>query len=122
GQGNEEVARIEERLHALAADLVKGGRQVAGLRRLSGGASQEMWSFDVHGDEGVAPMIMRRAPGGTEHASNSHARYAAEARLNILAAQAGVPVPHVHLLLEPHHELGSGCIMQRLEGEALGRK
>lgn len=121
-QGNEEVARIEERLHAVAAELVTGGRQVSALRRLSGGASQEMWSFDVHGDEGTAPMIMRRAPGGTERVSNSHAGYAAEARLNILAAQAGVPVPRVHLLLEPRHELGSGFIMQRLEGEALGRK
>jgi len=121
-QGNEEVARLEESLNVLAADLVEGGRQVSGLRRLSGGASQEMWSFDVQGDDGVAPMIMRRAPGGTERSSSSHAGYAAEARLNVLAAQAGVPVPRVHLLLEPKHGLGSGFIMQRLEGEALGRK
>jgi len=121
-QGNEEVARIEAGLNGLAADLVPGGRQVTGLRRLSGGASQEMWSFDVHADGDVAPMIMRRAPGGNAHASSSHAGYAAEARLNILAAQAGVPVPRVHLLLEPQHGLGSGFIMQRLEGEALGRK
>nr|MBF0684713.1 phosphotransferase family protein [Pseudomonas sp.] len=121
-QGNEEVAQIRERLDALANQLVAGGRQINSLRRLSGGASQEMWSFDVQGVGDTTPMILRRAPGGNEQASTGHAGYAAEARLNILAAQAGVPVPRIHLLLEPHHGLGSGFIMQRLEGEALGRK
>lgn len=116
------VAQVENRLQALAPRLMPGGRTIQGLRRLSGGASQEMWGFDVLGDAAPVSLIMRRAPAGKAGTSNSHAGYAAEARLNVLAAKAGVPVPPVHLLLEPEHGLGHGFIMGKVEGEALGRK
>ncbi len=116
------AVQVESHLQALAPLLVPGASAVHGLRRLSGGASQEMWGFDVSGSEGPVSLIMRRAPAGKSHGSGGHAGFAAEARLNILAAQAGVPVPRVHLLLEPQHGLGHGFIMQKVEGEALGRK
>lgn len=117
-----EAAQLERQLRSLAPSLMPGGCDIRGLQRLSGGASQEMWAFEVCGDAGVAALIMRRAPSGRLDSSESHAGYAAEARLNILAARAGVPVPEVCLLLEPGHGLGAGFIMRRVAGEALGRK
>jgi aminoglycoside phosphotransferase (APT) family kinase protein len=45
-----------------------------------------------------------------------------EARLLGLAAQAGVPVPRVRHVLAPEDGLGSGYLMQRLEGETIPRR
>ncbi len=40
------------------------GLRVENLTRLSGGASQETWSFDATGNGETLPLILRRAPGG----------------------------------------------------------
>ena len=45
-----------------------------------------------------------------------------EAALLGLAAQARVPVPRVCAVLEPGHGLGEGFVMERIDGETLGRK
>lgn len=47
---------------------------------------------------------------------------ATEAALIGLAAQAGVPVPTVRYVLAPEDGLGSGYLMQRLEGETIPRR
>ena len=39
--------RLQQQLQALAPQLQPGGCGIAELRRLSGGASQETWSFDL---------------------------------------------------------------------------
>jgi aminoglycoside phosphotransferase (APT) family kinase protein len=38
------------------------------------------------------------------------------------AASARVPVPRVRMILEPSDELGSGYVMERLEGETIARR
>lgn len=86
--------------------------------RLSGGASQEIWSFDVVTGGEELPLIMRRNPGGTEIREGA-AGMAAEARLMRLAAEAGAPVPRVLHLLTEAEGLGAGFIMQRIDGETL---
>jgi aminoglycoside phosphotransferase (APT) family kinase protein len=100
--------------------------RVAGLRRLSGGASQETWAFDLLAAPGAADpprgLILRRAPAGAAARGRENAGLAAEAVLIALAARAGVPVPEVVAVLGPRHGLGEGFVMQRLSGETLGRR
>ena len=84
-----------------------GGGEVTDLRRLSGGASRETWSFD-HGGRG---LILRRDPPGAPRAGGM----ATEAALFEAAASAGVPVPAlVHA--------GEWLVMERIDGETIPRK
>jgi len=46
----------------------------------------------------------------------------AEATLMQLAHDAGLPSPRVMHVLVPEDELGTGFIMQRIEGETIARK
>jgi aminoglycoside phosphotransferase (APT) family kinase protein len=99
-----------------------GPGRVQGLRRLSGGASQETWAFDRVSAAGARPLILRRAPAGAAQRGSDGPGLAAEAVLIGLAGAAGVPVPEVVAVLGPQHGLGDGFIMQRLPGETLGRR
>ena len=97
------------------------GRPVAGLQRLSGGASQETWAFELAATP-PRPLILRRAPAGAAQRAAGSAGLAAEAALITLAGQYSVPVPQVLRLLQPADGLGEGFVMQRLPGETLGRR
>ncbi len=92
------------------------------LRRLSGGASQETWAFDWGVGDTAQALILRRAPPGAALRDRGNPGLAGEAALIGQAGPAGVPVPQVLLVLQPQHGLGDGFIMQRLPGEALGRR
>ena len=92
-------------LEAQLAELL--GAPVTGLRRLSGGASRETWSFDCAG----RALIIRRDPPGAEKAG-----MAVEARLLRAAEAVGVPVPEV-VAAAP-----SFIVMTRVEGETIPRK
>jgi aminoglycoside phosphotransferase (APT) family kinase protein len=96
---------------------------IAGLRRLSGGASNETWSFDAEG-EAALPLILRRRPGGAADATPTSValRLETEAELLRLAGAAKVPVPGVRFALAPEDGLGSGYVMDRLAGETLARR
>lgn len=97
-----------------------GGRLVD-LRRLSGGASQELWAFDVESNGRRTPLILRRNPGGAIRRETA-AGMETEARLIRLAEQAGARVPPVAYVLSPEDRLGSGFLMERIEGETLARR
>jgi aminoglycoside phosphotransferase (APT) family kinase protein len=95
------------------------GVRVEGVRRLSGGASRETWSFDaIDGDGARHPLVLRRDPGGHTGSSDRSTEY----ELLRVAGSGGVPVPEVVLLLEPAHGLGDGFVMRRIEGETIARK
>jgi len=111
--------RVEQALTALAPRLARGGQAVAGLRRLSGGATQEIWRFDLITGAGAEVLILRRAPGGVR-VSETAVGLELEARLIEAAGAAGVPVAPVRLVLEPDDGLGHGFIMGFVEGETLG--
>ena len=66
--------------------------------------------------------ILRRSPKGYGAAPTRAAGLAAEAELMQLAFEAGVPSPRVMHVLTPDDDLGTGFIMQRVEGETIARK
>lgn len=94
------------------------------MHRLSGGASQETWSFDAIVDGRTEPLILRRSPGGAERiTTGSHAVPLETEALVIEAARAqGVTAPRVRYVLRPEDGVGHGYVMDRLEGETIARK
>ncbi|HEY5106017.1 MAG TPA: phosphotransferase family protein [Caulobacteraceae bacterium] len=96
-----------------------GGQGIRGLRRLTAGATQEIWRFDLLTDGVETPLILRRAPGGDRVSPNAIG-LEIEARLIEAAALAGAPAPPVRHVLEPGDGLGHGFIMGFVEGETLG--
>jgi aminoglycoside phosphotransferase (APT) family kinase protein len=113
---------MEEVLGRSVASWCPGATGVTNAVRLSGGASQETWSFDIVHPDGLIGAILRRAPQGYGAAPGRAAGLDAEARLMQLAYDAGVPSPRVLHVLQPQDDLGIGFIMQRVEGETIARK
>jgi aminoglycoside phosphotransferase (APT) family kinase protein len=89
------------------------------LRRLSGGASRETWSFvAVGGDGSRRRFILRRDPPGASREGMEK-----EARLLTAAAKGGVPVPEVVVASDDPAVLGSAfLIMEYVEGETIPRR
>jgi aminoglycoside phosphotransferase (APT) family kinase protein len=113
---------MEALLGRCVASWCAGATGVAHAVRLSGGASQETWSFDIVHPGGNIGAILRRAPAGYGAAPTRAAGLKAEAVLMQLAHDAGVPSPRVLHVLEPRDELGNGFVMSRVEGETIPRK
>ena len=113
---------IEAELGRCVAAWYPGATGVANAVRLSGGASQETWSFDIVHPDGNIGAILRRAPAGYGAAPSRAAGLDAEARLMQLAYDAGVPSPRVLHVLRPENDLGTGFVMGRVEGETIPRR
>ena len=113
---------MEQKLGRCVASWCPGATGVVGVARLSGGASQETWSFDIVYPNGNIGAILRRAPIGYGAAPTRAAGLNAEATLMQLAHDAGLPSPRVLHVLQPQDELGTGFIMARVEGETIARK
>jgi aminoglycoside phosphotransferase (APT) family kinase protein len=115
--------RVEE-LTELVRRHIGAEATVLDLRRLSGGANQETWSFDAEIAGTSHPLILRRTPGGAPNlaANATGLSLEAEAKLISLAAQAGVPVPGIRFVLPTGENLGSGFVMDRIPGETIARK
>jgi aminoglycoside phosphotransferase (APT) family kinase protein len=92
------------------------GADVAGLERLSGGASRETWVFEADG----RPLILQRQRPGAGAAAVS---MASEVALLRGAAEGGVPVPAVVADATDGAALGApAVVVERLEGETIARK
>src|SRR5258708_24979995 len=113
---------IEQELGRCVAAFFSGATGVTGAAKLSGGASQETWSFDIVHASGNIGAILRRAPPGYGASPGRAAGLDAEAVLMQLAYDAGLPSPRVMHVLTPEDELGTGFIMTRIEGETIARK
>ena len=95
------------------------------LTRLSGGASQEMWSFHLTADaKGPACVLRRQPPGRAQESTEKKLGVSLtdEARLYSRAADHGVPVPEVRHTLAPEEGLGEGFIMTHVDGETIPQK
>ena len=113
---------IEAELTRCVASWCPGATGVTKVAKLSGGASQETWTFDVTHPDGDIGAILRRAPKGYGAAPSRAAGLENEAILMRLAFEAGVPSPRVLHVLRPQDDLGTGFIMARVEGETIARK
>jgi aminoglycoside phosphotransferase (APT) family kinase protein len=98
---------------------VCGPGAVVGLRRLSGGASRETWTFELVAPDGDRQgLVLRRDPGSHTGWSERATEYS----LLEATAAAGVPVPRVRVLLGPDDDLGHGFVMDRVDGETIPRR
>jgi len=97
-----------------------GGRLI-GAERLSGGASQELWSLEAEDEGGRRRLVLRRNPGGGLRRETA-AGMETEARLIRLAGRAKAPVPGVAWVLDAQDGLGSGYVMEHVPGETLARR
>ena len=119
-----DVPALQAGLARLVAAHIDGAKGVTTPRRLSGGASQETWSFDACTEGDPVPLILRRSPGAKKDSEllGSAIPLETEARLIELAGGAEVPVPEVRHVLQEADGLGQGFVMERLEGETLARR
>jgi aminoglycoside phosphotransferase (APT) family kinase protein len=122
--------RLVEVLSDKVTEVYGVGSRVENLVRLSGGASRETWSFDAMTPGGVrVPLILKRDPliyqsDGSiapEELDLGVSR-ATEGKLMDIARRAGVPVPEVPFYLMADERTSEGFVMERLEGETLGRR
>jgi aminoglycoside phosphotransferase (APT) family kinase protein len=113
---------MEALLQRCVVSWCSGATGVTDAVRLSGGASQETWSFNIVYPAGNVAAILRRAPSGYGAAPTRAAGLNAEAVLMQRAYEAGVPSPQVLYVLQPQDELGTGFIMDLVEGETIPRK
>lgn len=115
------MARLEagDLARACARHGLEG--DVEGLRRLTGGASRETWSFDLGvrgGDAARVSLVLRR-----DHTSMAQVLGRdVECRLLGAARTAGVPAPAVRFVLDPEDGIGSGFVMDLVVGETIPRR
>lgn len=113
-------AMLAARIQAILRAVVPGVDQVADLRRIPGGASQEIWTFEAAGPNLHRRLVLRRQPAGAIHPGKIAIEI--EAELMRLAEAAGVPTPHIVHVLTAADGLGSGYFMDHVEGEGLGHR
>ncbi len=113
------IDRVEAGLRVLAPRIDAGATGIEGLRRLSGGAMQEIWAFDLVSASGRQALILRRAPGGAP-VSTATIDLPGEAQVMRAAAASGVPVPAIRHVLIGEDGMGAGFIMDFVAGETLG--
>ncbi len=101
-----------------------GAKGIHDLRRLSGGASQEIWAFTAYGGPFSAPepMVLRRAPVGLARTNETSLPLDVEAELQVRAAAAGIPVAKIRFVLNLEDGLGHGYVMSHVAGETIPRK
>jgi aminoglycoside phosphotransferase (APT) family kinase protein len=111
-------------LEAALAKAVDGFERLGAMTRLSGGASQETWSFDALVHAKAEPLILRRSPGGGKRVTEGSAAVplATEAIAIEASRAAGVKAPRVRYVLKDEDAIGQGYVMDRLPGETIARK
>jgi aminoglycoside phosphotransferase (APT) family kinase protein len=96
---------------------------IENFRKMPGGASREIWSFDCAMDRGGETtrraMVLRRDPGAHNISTNRRHEF-----MVIRAAfEERIPVPEVLWVSEDPAVLGSAFfIMERIDGETLARR
>jgi aminoglycoside phosphotransferase (APT) family kinase protein len=115
---------FQPELEAALAKSLAGFERIAAMTRLSGGASQETWSFDAVLSGRTEPLILRRSPGGGARVTEGSSAVALETEALVIetARKQGVAAPRVRLVLAPQDGVGHGYVMDRIEGETIARK
>ena len=111
----------EELASALSTKLLEVGIEgkVSNLEPLTGGASKEIWKFEVSKDKQSTKMILRRGSGIEGPLA---IKTADEARIQKEVIKVGAPVPTILAVSKNEEELGDSYIMNFVEGESIARK
>ncbi len=117
---SESSPTFEAGLSALVRRVVPGATNAERIARLSGGASQETWSFHATGLGVDRPLILRRQPSGIDQVGKIGLE--TEAALMQAAGAASVPSPPVVHVLENVDAIGTGFVMDHIGGETVARK
>ena len=107
--------QFERRLADICARRLDG--PIEHLKRLSGGASQESWTF-VCADKAY---VLRRNPRGVQTSQNALPK-ASEAAIINAAAQVGIAVPKISFICDEDDGIGEAYVMDFIEGETIARK
>lgn len=100
-----------------------GFRALLSCQQLTAGASQETYRVRIEDTSGQRQLALRRSQPSLEADSSvGGISLATEARLFQLAGAAGIPGPGINYVLLPEDGLGSGFIMEWLDGETLGQR
>lgn len=110
-----------------------GFQSLLSCQQLTAGASQETYRISIKDDSvedgsiesngGERQLALRRSQPALEADSSvGGISLATEARLFQLAGAAGIPGPGISYVLVPEDGLGSGFIMEWLDGETLGQR
>ena len=100
-----------------------GFQSLLSCQQLTAGASQETYRIRVECEAGERQFALRRSQPSLEADSSvGSISLATEARLFQLAGTAGIPGPAVIYVLVPGDGLGSGFVMEWLDGETLGQR
>jgi aminoglycoside phosphotransferase (APT) family kinase protein len=123
---DDEGKKLSEALARACSRHFGGTAGLEGLRRESGGASRQTWSFDALVNGKRHELILRRdepttAPKGEREQSSALDR-GTEFRVIRAAWQAGVRAPEVLFELADQDGLGEGFVMRRVGGTAIARK
>ena len=111
----------EELVSSLSKKLLEVGIEgkVSNLEPLTGGASKEIWKFEVSNDKQSTKMILRRGSGIEGPLA---IKTADEARIQKEVIKVGAPVPIILAVSKSEEELGDSYIMHFVEGETIARK
>ncbi len=111
----------EELASALSKKLLEVGikGKVSNLEPLTGGASKEIWKFEVSNAKQSTKMILRRGSGIEGPLA---IKTADEARIQKEVIKVGAPVPIILAVSKNEEELGDSYIMHFVEGESIARK
>jgi aminoglycoside phosphotransferase (APT) family kinase protein len=115
------IKDMPARLEGFLAEKLGEPVRISGLRQLTGGASRDTWSLDAETSQDRFPLVVRRDLGGqiVEEALHRDGEFAVLCR----AHEAGVCVPRPRWLCMDESVLGSAFfVMDRLEGESVGRR
>ena len=111
----------EELVSSLSKKLLEVGIEgkVSNLEPLTGGASKEIWKFEVSNAKQSTKMILRRGSGIEGPLA---IKTADEARIQKEVIKVGAPVPIILAVSKGEEELGDSYIMHFVEGESIARK
>jgi len=120
------MSMTKEFTSALASVLareVPGFQSLISCKQLTAGASQETYRIAVDTDSGEQRFALRRSQPTTDTGSSvGSISLETEAQLFQVASAGHIPGPAVIHVLHPEDRLGSGFIMEWLEGETLGQR
>lgn len=111
---------LEERLTAYLGRRMGARPTITALRPMTGGASREIWAFDLEAEgSGIQSLVLRMDP----KSDYLEGKRSNEFEVMRLAFDAGVAVPEPLWLEEDPGVLGGGFfIMRRVEGETLAKR